>query len=529
MDYVRQFSQELVQDELQSTENFNQCVQKGIFRESTYHELHNWEYQLLGSNATPRPTSLYTPRTVSTEGSSETNSGSQSGSGNGGTDGSNGGGTDGSSGGGTDGTNGGGTDGTNGGGTPPGAPTDLCGTPDDGQVSLSWIAPSDTGSAAIDYYEYQYRENNAGTWGDWGDYWTSTDSAGTNITDTSVDVTGLTNGTEYEFQVRAVSSAGEGSESTSVTATLQRTMITIRAPGPPTNLTMSSEDDEQVTLSWYPSSDWGTPHFTHYQYRYATVSDPMESDFNAWARTGDTDNTDTTFTVEGLTNGVDYYFQVRAANDVVQGAASNTARAIPATVPGAPTGLRVTGRNQNVRLSWTAPSDDGGAEINDYEYRYVISSSSFGDTWSQIDDTNTDKTIAGLTNGTRYYFQVRAVNRIGPGEESGVVPGTPATAPLEPQNVTLTAGDGEVTLTWQPPTDTGGAPITGYAIRYREGSSGNWSYWPSVSGSDLSAIVTGLTNGTEYEFGMASRNSVGIGRWSNRFGYSSYSATPRDP
>ena len=40
----------------------------------------------------------------------------------------------------------------------------------------------------------------------------------------------------------------------------------------------------------------------------------------------------------------------------------------PATVPGAPTGLSATARNQQVDLSWTAPASNGGAAITDYEY-----------------------------------------------------------------------------------------------------------------------------------------------------------------
>ncbi len=47
---------------------------------------------------------------------------------------------------------------------PPPPPTDLLVSAGDGQVSLSWTAPSDT---SITNYEYRYRQSGTLTWGDW--------------------------------------------------------------------------------------------------------------------------------------------------------------------------------------------------------------------------------------------------------------------------------------------------------------------------------------------------------------------------
>ena len=79
-------------------------------------------------------------------------------------------------------------------------------------MTLSWTTPSDTGDSPISHYEYQYRENGTEIWSDW----ISEDSNGVLITDTNVDVTGLTNGTDYEFQVRAVNDSGQQSPESSL-------------------------------------------------------------------------------------------------------------------------------------------------------------------------------------------------------------------------------------------------------------------------------------------------------------------------
>ena len=63
--------------------------------------------------------------------------------------------------------------------------------------------------------------------------------------------------------------------------------------------------------------------------------------------------------------------------------------------------------------------------------------------------------------------------------------------------------------TWAAPASDGGSPITGYTVEYRVSGTGAWS---SLSaGTATSANVTGLTNGTSYEFRVIASNAVGVG------------------
>ena len=87
-----------------------------------------------------------------------------------------------------------------GGGAPrtsaPGAPTNLTAVVGDGQVVLSWDAPASDGGAEIT--DYEYRINGRNPWIPIGS------------TETTYTVTGLDNGAEYTFQVRAVNRIGTG-------------------------------------------------------------------------------------------------------------------------------------------------------------------------------------------------------------------------------------------------------------------------------------------------------------------------------
>ena len=88
---------------------------------------------------------------------------------------------------------------------PPDAPRNLLLAFGDGQVTLTWEAPEDDGGSAIT--DYEYRIDQTGEWISIGS------------TDTTHTVTGLVNGTEYAFEVRAVTAAGSSAPSNRVEAT----------------------------------------------------------------------------------------------------------------------------------------------------------------------------------------------------------------------------------------------------------------------------------------------------------------------
>ena len=170
------------------------------------------------------------------------------------------------------------------------------------------------------------------------------------------------------------------------------------------------------------------------------------------------------------------------------------------SAPSAPSNLTVVGGDGEVVLSWDAPSSDGGAEITDYEYRI-----NGQNPWISIGSTDTTHTVTGLDNGTEYTFEVRAVNRKGPGEavEAAAIP---VSAPGAPGNLTAVGGDGEVVLSWEAPTSDGGTAITDYEYRL-DGT----DPWISTGSTATTHTVAGLDNGTEYTFEVRAVNVAGAG------------------
>ena len=377
--------------------------------------------------------------------------------------------------------------------TVPGAPTGLSATAQTGgtSVELDWTAPTNNGGSTI--IDYEVSSDDGGTWN-------STGSATTSYT-----VTGLDKGTEYIFRVRAVNSPhGDGDASASVT----ETTLTTR-PDPPTNLTVSVTQTT-ADLSWTAPTDTGGSPITEYQYRFTTGT----SVGGTWT---DTDDTATSVTISSLTADTEYTFQVRAITSVGNSqsnpSVTETTLSVSVSLPSAPQTLTATAQTNgtSMALSWAAPSDNGGAAISDYEYRYAEGTSvPSADSWTAPGSTNTARTITGLDKGTEYTFEVRAVNSEGGGTEASVTETTATTVPGAPTSLTATADSNgtEVDLAWVAPTDGGGSAITEYQYRFTTGTTAGGT-WIDTNSTTPSFTVTALDKGTQYTFQVRTVTSVG--------------------
>ena len=367
-------------------------------------------------------------------------------------------------------------------GLPPGAPSGLTWTPGDASVNLSWDDPADD---SIEKYQLKYGDA-TGLIQDW------TDISLSDQYTTDHEVTGLTNGTEYTVEVRAVNAAGDG-QSSSVTA----------MPGPPlapANLT-SSVGGSWVMLTW---DDPMNPSITGYEVRHGDGHE-WEQD---WMEIVLSDANTTEHTVGDLELEREYVFQVRAVNAAGAGEASEVTGK-PQVPPSAPSGLTAISGDGFVTLSWDDPAYPG---LIGYQVRYVEGTMPLPETWEDIEGSHastTSHTVGNLTNGRSYRFEVRGVNEAGPGESAGVT-GRPG-GPQAPAGLSASAGEAAVTLSWEDPDD---GTITVYEVRYDERASGLPGVWEGISHSDSSTTrheVTGLTNGTRYTFEVRAVNAVGPG------------------
>lgn len=155
--------------------------------------------------------------------------------------------------------------------------------------------------------------------------------------------------------------------------------------------------------------------------------------------------------------------------------------------------------DRDASVSWTAPA--GGTVTG-----YTVTSTPGSFTCTT---TNTSCTVTGLTNGTSYSFEVVAAfsgsSATSVAQTASVVP---AGNPGQVANLLPTAGEEEVTLTWDAPSANGSA-ITGYTIEYADNSSFTSS--ATVSSATTSATISPLTNGTRYYFRVSATNGAGTG------------------
>ena len=199
----------------------------------------------------------------------------------------------------------------------------------------------------------------------------------------------------------------------------------------------------------------------------------------------------------------------------------------PAAIPDTTTNLSTTRGNNQVSLTWTAPSSDGGSAITDYIVQYKPTADSTWQTFADGTSTNTNATVTSLTNGTQYDFRVRAVNSIGEGNNSSVESATPATIPSAP-SITTTPEANEVNLTWSSP-DNGGSAITDYIVQYKPTADSTWQTFADGTYDNTSVSVTGLDPSTSYDFQVAAKNIVGDGSFSSTVSVTTLAVVTPDP
>ena len=294
-------------------------------------------------------------------------------------------------------------------------------------------------------------------------------------------------------------------------------------PDAPTGLSASavtasaSVATADIDLAWTAPTDDGGAAITEYQYRYSEGTSVETS--AVWT---DTDSTSTSFTVTGLSKNTQYTFEVRAMNSEGSGTASGTDSATTdSTEPNAPTALSATAdtvtasvNTASVSLAWTAPTDTGGADITEYQYRYIEGTTA-GGTWTDTNATDTTYEVTGLDKGTQYAFQVRAVNAEGQSAASNTDTATTGTSVANaPTSVTVTPNTGSladsVSVSFTAPSD-GGESITGYEVRYRVGTTIPANAAWGTSGTSTTFTITNLEKGTEYAYQIRAINSVGNG------------------
>lgn len=217
-------------------------------------------------------------------------------------------------------------------------------------------------------YTVQYRIGSTGSWVTAG-----------NTSGTSLSLTGLANGTTYQWHVKA--NCSDYSTNGSFTTTSG-------SCNAPTGLTTSSITNSSAVLSWGAVS--GASNYT-IQFKLASS--------NTWSTLATI--TGTTISVTGLTSATTYNWKVKASCSEYSAPVSfTTTSGSSDCVP--PTGLTTTNiTSTSGKCNWNIVS---GA--TSYILLYKVTNSS---TWTQVNNIQTNSlTLNNLQSGTNYTWMVKA-------------------------------------------------------------------------------------------------------------------------
>ena len=364
---------------------------------------------------------------------------------------------------------------------PPDTPTGLSATAGNGRVTASWNASSRAASYTLYYSELSITDISA-----------SGVTKVENLSGTSRRVDGLINGRRYYFRVRASNVGGDSAVSNEASAT------PLAPPGAPSDLSLSA-GNARVTANWMAGTGVSSTYTLYYS------QSPITS-LTASGVTAVANLTTTSHTVTPLTNGRTYYVRVRAVNVGGQSALSTEASATPQAPPDTPTGLSLSAGNGQVTANWTA--SNRAASYTLYYSQSSITDISASGVTKLENLSGTSHNVTGLTNGTLYYFKVRAVNVGGQSAVSNEMSATPLAPPGAPGGLHLNAGNAQVTANW-----TAGTGVSStYTLYYSQ------SPISSLTASGVTAVanltttsrtVSELTNGRRYYFKVTASNDPG--------------------
>jgi len=419
------------------------------------------------------------------------------------------------------------------------APANLQVVPQDAAVRLDWDAPDSVSEDSADY-RVQWLEYQDGVPLDWSQAQqqliTVTGGTTHTVTDPNPNIVELTawpeNYRRYVFRLAVRDQGVFGAYSQISSVVVPRRVIDA-----PTNLSGTSPGSQQISLSWTaPVPDAENP-ITGYLVEYSSDAS------TTWSTAADTDGNaaDNAAILSGLDQGVTYDIRVAAVTTVtlsgeeVTGATATTSVTIVG-VPAEVAGLSATPQTDgSLAVDWAVPGD-GGAALTGYEVAYSLSDPTGTPNWTSYPHSGTDTNVdlsaatdANLTAGVEIWVRVRASNGSGNGAWSQPVAAAMPAAPAGTLSISMadvSGNDGNVMLTWtyQEPA-LPEIPLTAYVLEYRTGG-GAWQSAGEVAASTAGtpSAVSGLTNGTAYEFRVSAKNALGVGA-SDIAG----PATPREP
>ncbi len=366
-------------------------------------------------------------------------------------------------------------------------------------ISVSWTSPSIGSGGAITDFETRLSTNGGTSYG----AWTSRGLVN------SLELTGLTAGTSYRIQVRAINFAGNGSAG-------QSSVVTMTSSLSPSTQTVSGSVNTAITSS----TAFTTTNFNG-AVTYSVTSGTLPAGLSLASSTGVVSGTPTASSTTTVT--------IKGTGATAGTANATITFAITTPPPGTVEGVWAVDAPDGVVLEWYSPTT--GESATGYQYAvstnggqtfsaFAAVSAAFTTSVSASQQRLTAKITTGLTRGVETIFQMRALNGTTPGP---VFPDPTASA-------TWTTWSPRATAKMSDPCnplsdcDLGDVGPGGGIIVYDHGSNASWgrylesapAFWngstgdPSAKFGCAGTKITAATGTSQQAIGAGAANTATI-------------------
>uniref|UniRef100_A0A803VN32 Titin n=1 Tax=Ficedula albicollis TaxID=59894 RepID=A0A803VN32_FICAL len=283
-------------------------------------------------------------------------------------------------------------------------------------ITLSWNPPAYTGGCQITNYIVHKRDTTTTVW----------ETVSATVARTTLKVTKLKTGSEYQFRIFAENRYGrsfalesapvvaqypykEPGQSFALESAPVVAQYPYKEPGPPGTPFVTTVTKDSMVVQWHePVNDGGSRVLGYHLER-------KEKNSILWTKVNKTIIQDTSFKTNNLEEGIEYEFRVSAENIVGVGRTSKVSECYvardPCDPPGRPEAIII--KRSSITLQWTKPEYDGGSKVTGY----IVEKRDLPDgRWMKASFTNiieTQFTVTGLTEDQRYEFRVIAKNAAG--------------------------------------------------------------------------------------------------------------------
>uniref|UniRef100_A0AAX7TXB1 DCC netrin 1 receptor n=1 Tax=Astatotilapia calliptera TaxID=8154 RepID=A0AAX7TXB1_ASTCA len=328
--------------------------------------------------------------------------------------------------------------------------------------------------------------------------------------------TGLEKGSQYSFQVAAMTANGTGPASDWYTAeTPENDLDESQVPDQPSSLHVRPLPNS-IIMSWTP------PLSPNILVRGYIIGYGVGSPY---AETVRVDSKQRYYSIENLEPSSHYVISLKAFNNAGEGVPlyeSAVTRSLTDTstpmIP--PVGVQAVAlSSDSVRVSWADNSmtkNQKSSEVRYYSVKWKTSYSTSGK-YKSADTTALSHTVTGLKPNTMYEFAVMVTK----GRKSSTWSMTAHATTYEaapssaPKDLTVISREGRpraILISWQPPMEANGR-ITGYILYYTLDKNMPIDDWvmEAISGDRLTHQVVDLNLDTVYYFRIQAKNAKGVG------------------